>query len=273
MAQQYFSSFRPTANAFSLAATIITLILVTTGCGLLERFNDSNRNRNTPQTSNSSDPEPTGDTASPGASASGDCAVDYYPVDPALIRQYEISGSGPAEYTLSQKEVTDTGFKEDRTFKSGMIVTNNWLCTDEGLRTAEFTNTGVMQSGRFEMETVKSSGVTIPRRVEAGMEFDATYDVKVKVKAGPVAVDATGNVKISNKIVGVDESVVVRGKAFDTVRIDSTIDVVINMRGRRMEGAKVTMSNWYGKGAGLVKQETGGTFGKQLVELVSLEEK
>ncbi|HEX6280275.1 MAG TPA: hypothetical protein VFZ49_09725 [Pyrinomonadaceae bacterium] len=276
MAQDNFDSDRRTANAYGLAATLIALLLVGTGCGLIDRFRETSSNSNTSTLSNSgetSNTNNTNDQARSDPETAGNCTVDYYPVDPGLTRRYEITGSGPAKYVLTQKDVSDTGFKEDRTFESGMIVTNNWLCTDDGLRTAEFTNSAVIQSGRFEMETVKSSGLTIPREIEPGMEFDATYDVKVKLRAGPVAVDATGEVKIANKVAAVGESVVVRGETFDTVRIDSTINIVVNMRGRRVEGAKVTTSNWYGKGAGLVKQETGGTFGKQRAELVTLENK
>ena len=272
MPLNHFNWKRSSANKASLLICLLAVVIAVAGCGLIDRFQASTSDSNVASTSNgnsgTTSPSQTRDNA-----AEGLCENEYYPVYPTMIRRYEIKGSGPAKYTLTQRDISESGFKEDRDFESGLKVTNSWLCTEEGLRTAEFTNTGVMTNARFEMETVKSSGVTIPKDPEPGMKFDATYDVSVKVKAGPVSADATGEVKIANAVASVGESVEVNGQTFNTIRIDSTINVTINMRGRRIEGARVTASNWYSKEAGLVKQETGGTFGKQFLEIVSTERK
>ena len=267
---------RARANGISLALSGLFLVMIGTGCGVLDRFKAETNNVDlAPAEANTATQNDNSAASSIDESvpASGLCSNQYYPVDPTLIRSYEITGSGPAKYTLTQQDVRDTGFKEVRTFDSGTIITNNWLCTPDGLRTAEFTNTGVMQSGRFQMETVKSAGVTIPHKMELADLFESLYDVRVKLKAGPVTANATGTVTISNKVVSVDEPVDVGGEQYDAVKIDSTIAIVITVNGRRMESAKVSMSNWYGKGIGLVQQETGGTFGKSEIRLVSIEKK
>lgn len=262
-------NFINVSRARDLVLPTLFIIMLASGCGLADRFRELTANKPENAAPPVADPVETPDPSPPA----GKCANEHYPVDAELTRVYEITGPAPGKYTLTQMDITEEGFKEERNFESGLRVVNNWICIEEGLRTAEFTNTGAMQSGKFEMETIKSSGVTLPRDPKPGMEFDSTYDVKVKLRAGPVAADATGDVRITNKVISVGQPVDVRGQSFEAVRIDSTISIVISMRGRRMEGAKLNVSNWYGQGVGLVKQETDGTFGKHLLEIASIEGK
>ena len=262
------------SNALSVFVALSFLVLATSGCWVLERFTASNNGSNNSNALQASSTTSVNSNDSSDHSTKADtveCSNEYYPVDVNMVRRYEVTGSGPGKYVLQQKDIAASTFKEERSFESGVVINNNWICTPEGLRTAEFINTGVMKSGKFQMESVKSSGVTIPRVFEAGKEFGSSYDVAVKVKAGPVSADATGTVSIASKVVSVGESITVRGSEYDTTKINSRIKIVITVNGRRIEGADITSSNWYGRGVGLVKQETGGTFGKELVELVSVE--
>ena len=260
------------ANRLSVCLALSLVVIAASACGALERFTASNNGSDDPAPGSSQSNVNVADSSvASTTAATGECSNEYYPVDAAMVRRYEVTGSGPGKYVLQQEDLVESSFKEERSFESGIVINNNWICTPEGLRTAEFVNTGVMKSGRFQMESVKSSGVTIPRVFEAGKEFESSYDVAVKLKAGPVSANATGTVNIASKVVSVGESITVRGNSYDTSRIDSRIKIAIVVNGRRMEGADITTSNWYGKGVGLVKQETGGTFGKELVELVSVE--
>ncbi|MBX3243569.1 MAG: hypothetical protein KF685_03760 [Acidobacteria bacterium] len=195
------------------------------------------------------------------------CTNDYYPISPTAKIDYKVSGVESYNYDLTQKEITENGFKEDRNFSNGIVITNNWICNDDGLRTAEFTNQGMSQNMKFEMETLKSEGVTIPKIFEAGKEWKSTYDVKVNLNAGKMAVNADGDVTVSSKIASMDEPLTVDGKEYKAARIDSDIKIVVSMNGRTTEAATVKISNWYAKGVGLVKQITDGTLGKQTVEL------
>ncbi len=200
--------------------------------------------------------------------ASGLCFNEYYPISDTVKRAYKVTGAEPGTYDLAQKEITDSGFAEDRSFSYGLVVTNNWICTDEGLRTAEFTNQGISKDVKFDMETLKSEGVTIPKTLEAGKEWTAKYDVKVKLNAGNIAVAADGDVTITNKVGAIDETVNVADKEYKAARIDSDIKIVVSMKGKTTEAATVKTSNWFVKGVGMVKQVTGGTLGKQTVEFV-----
>jgi hypothetical protein len=258
--------------------TVLFIAFATASCGLAERVSNTTVNSNSVNSAQPSNSETTsGSSEAEGTAVNtvpiGPCANDHYPVDPSLVRNYKITGDGPAEYSLKQISISDSEFKEERTFESGLVVTNNWVCNADGMRTAEFTNTGVMKTGNFQMETVKSTGVTIPKNIEKGKKFNSEYDVTVKLNVAKVMANADGKVFISNTVVSTNDQVEVGGKEYVAARIDSTIKIALTMNGRTVPGATLTMSNWYAPQVGLVKQETGGTYGKQFVELVSVDEK
>ena len=242
------------------------LIFVVLGCGdLTDRLGggtNANTTAETPAVSNAATPE-TSDTVDAGL-----CANEYYPVDTDLRREYKITGSVPANYELTQRPGTEDGFVEVREFGSGLTVTNNWICTPEGLRTAEYRNAMSMADGDFEMNTLKSSVVTLPKVWEQGKEFNANYTVKASIKAGPVAAEADGTVLLKNRVAALNEKVTAGGKEYDAARVDTTIEIDLSMAGQTLPKTSVTTKNWYAPGIGLVKQETGGRFGRQIVEYV-----
>lgn len=200
--------------------------------------------------------------------ATGICANEYYPIHPSTVKNFKVSGAEADDYQVSQKDITETGFREDRTFTSGTVVTNSWICTEDGLRTAEFINQGAFSSGNFEMETIESDGSTIPKTFEEGQEWTSDYDVKVKLNVAKMNVNADGTVKIEHKLVSVDEPVTAGGKEYTAARIDSEIRIIVSIKGRTTETGKIKASNWYAKGVGLVKQVTSGTFGETTVEYI-----
>lgn len=212
----------------------------------------------------------TSSTTQPDTSANapaGNCSLDYYPVSAAKQTKYKIAGSGSDTYTLAQSAITENGFIETRTFSSGLTVTNNWVCESEGIRTAEFTNTGVMKNANFTMETVKSDGVTLPRVPTPGKEFEANYDLKVNVAAGPVKANATGKANVKSKVVAADENLNVNGTDYQTVKIESVIKINLTVSGRGYEAASVKTTNWFAPGVGLVKQVADSTLGDETITI------
>jgi hypothetical protein len=149
-----------------------------------------------------------------------------------------------------------------------LTVENNWICTEEGLRTAEYKNTITMKQGNFEMDTLKSTGITLPKEWVAGKEWNATYDVRVNIAAGPVTTAADGKVTIDNKLVNLNDTVTANGQTYEAARIDSVISIVISMRGTTTPATKLNVKNWYAKDIGIVRQEASSQFGKQLVEYI-----
>lgn len=255
---------RRSSTTSILALTLLALVAL--GCGdLTERLSGSeNANaENTAVLKTNSAPE-----AKTGPMDAGLCANEYYPVETDIKRSYRITGDAAANYVLSQEPAGEDGFAEIREFGSGLTVRNNWICTPEGLRTAEYRNAMSMANGDFEMNTLKSSGVTLPKVWEQGKEFEASYTVNASIKAGPVSAAADGTVLLKNRIAAMNEKVSAGGKEYDAARVDTTIEIDLKMGAQTIPKTSVTTKNWYAPGIGLVKQETGGRFGRQVVEYV-----
>ena len=203
------------------------------------------------------------------AAKASPCWLDYYPVSADTKSDYNVTGAGAESFSLAHSEVTDTGFVEKRTFSSGLVITNNWTCDDEGIRNVEFSNTGIMKSADFTVETLKSSGVTLPREVTVGKEFESSYDIKANVNVKGLKADATGKVNATSKVAAIDEAVSIGDKEYKAVRIDSVIRINLTVSGRGYEAANLKTTNWYAPGVGLVKQDTKSSLGSQVVSLAN----
>lgn len=201
-----------------------------------------------------------------GAKASN-CSLEYYPVSDARKADYDVTGVGAEPYSLVQSAVTDSGFVETRNFSSGLEIKNNWVCEPDGIRNVEFTNTGLMKDGNFTIETVKSSGVTLPREISVGKEFQSSYDVKANVNISGMKADGVGKIAASSKVVSMDEPVKVGDREYKAVRIDTVAKINLTVSGRGIEAATVNTSNWYAPGVGLVKQDTKSKLGSQVITL------
>ena len=55
------------------------------------------------------------------------------------------------------------------------------------------------------METIESTGLTIPRELSVGKAWDASYKVRVKGTAGNMPIGSDGNVVVRNKVVSLNE--------------------------------------------------------------------
>jgi len=252
-------------NAVSAAAAALAMLsILTLGCSLLGE-----------QASNENAAPATAPNGSPEASvkeetASGPCANEYYPIDPGVKRVYKstssIAGTN-TEITLSQSAPEGDTFTELRTLTSGTTVKTPWKCTPEGLRIAEYQNVIDASKARFKMETVESSGTTIPAEWNVGEEWGSDYKVNVKLNAGPVNTDATGTVKIKEKLVSKDDKVTVPGGNYDAAKVESSISITITYGGRTIPSPEIKLIRWYAPGVGLVKQQvTNDVYGNETIE-------
>ncbi len=249
-----------------LSAVLFGTLIITLACGSTPEEPSAT---NTDRTENASVPSAIDpDTTSSGRTDDDLCANDFYPINTSLARNYRITGTAPAAYTLTQENATPEGFVEVRSFGNGLTVRNNWICTEDGLRNAEYTNAMTMKDAQFEMETLKSSGVTIPKEWSVGSEWKTEYDIVAKIAAGPVNASAEGKVLLTNKLEAVDDVVTIDGKDYTAAKIETTIEIDISMKGQRMNSAKVNATNWFAKDIGIVKQITKGSLGSQTVEFI-----
>ena len=205
------------------------------------------------------------------SSAAGLCANEYYPIESKTKRKYKVTGEIPGSYVLSQQNVKPGSFSELREFGSGLKVNVNWICTEDGLRTAEFTNTANFMKGNFKMETLESSGITFPKVWETGKEWESTYKIKANLSAGPASGTATGTVTITSKITSMKDLVDVGGKEYEAAKVDNLMKMNLSMNGRKIPSGDVKMTNWVSKGIGLVKQSADAQFGKSGIEYIGQE--
>lgn len=244
----------------------LAAILFVMGCGSLERFTGSS---NTPEAP--ANPGPANTDSNPADPASktaslGNCANEYYPIG-GEAADYRITGSAPGSYKLTQKLNDPNSFNETRIFDSGVNVTTNWICDPEGLRNAQYGSNISVENANFNMETIESTGLTIPRELSVGKAWDASYKVRVKGTAGNMPIGSDGNVVVRNKVVSLNDKVTAGGKEYEAAKVDTEITINLTMGGQKVPGMTIKGTNWFAKGVGLVKQEVRSPYGVQGVEL------
>lgn len=194
------------------------------------------------------------------------CSNPYYPVNHESEHTYKISGGTQTTYVLNQSPKGNNAFTESRNFDSGTKLVINWKCTPEGLRHAEFINSISMPKGMGEMETLQSSGITLPKVWEKGKKFSSEYKIRTNLKVANISASAKGTVTIESEIIELEDNVSVQGGDYVAARIDSVIKINISMKGRKIPTGDIKMSNWYAPKIGLIKQKTKTRFGSPTVE-------
>lgn len=198
----------------------------------------------------------------------GICENKYYPIDPDVKREFKMSTKTDSNYSTSQEKSAENLFVETRTFDSGLKMVTNWQCMDDGLRNAEFDNKAVSSQMKFDMETIESSGITLPKIWEKGKTWTTEYKISAKLNVAKIAAAVNGTVTISNEITAMDDKIVVPGGEFTAARIDSELILNLSMKGRKLPTSKFTMSNWYAPNVGLVKQVAKTPYGDETVEFI-----
>lgn len=187
----------------------------------------------------------------------GLCANEYYPLAATKKRSYKVSGSAPAGYVLTQNENQGNSFSEQRDFASGEKVTSNWVCTEEGLRNAEFSSGVQFAGGNFKLDTLEGSGITIPKKWENGKQWTAEYKINMKLNAGGMSREMGGSVKLINEIVSMNDKITTPAGDFEAAKVIS--ETIINLS--KGQPTTMKMTNWYAPNVGLVKQEVKSPFG------------
>ena len=203
--------------------------------------------------------------------ATGLCVNEFYPIYTDKKREYKITGSNPATYILSQNKNEGNSFTEKRNFTIGAADTElliNWICTEDGLRNAEYNSGANFSMGNFKMETVESSGVTVPKDWEVGKKWTNSYKVNAKLNVGKMSTGAKGTITINNEIASLDDKITTADGDFEAAKVVS--DVNMNLSGRT---TKMKMTNWYAPNVGLVKQDVKSPFGPSSVGVEYVGEK
>lgn len=236
------------------------------------------------------EPAPTA-TSSPSATveatpseveeSGGLCANPLYPVAPAAKHAYLGRGGPVGDYTFTTTitEVRADGFTIVTEF-DGVTVTQNWACSEAGLRALDY---GGGPAGRVSVEGSEASyitreveGLTLPHSVAAGntwsQNFALTFTQSIP-DLGEISADGTATQEY--EALGL-ESVSVAAGTFEAMKVAVTTTLSFTMVIEEVEiPAAFTSSgySWYAPGVGWIKSmdvsEIMGVTSESSVELQS----
>lgn len=179
----------------------------------------------------------------------GICANEYYPISEKK-REYINSKNSSSNYVLTQQKKDGDSFGETRDFGGGLETTTNWLCTKEGLRNAEYNSGANFSSGNFKMDTLESSGITLPKKWEVGKKWTTEYKIAAKLNAGGASSAAKGTIKINNEIVSMNDKITTKAGEFEAAKVVSKINMNLSVG----KPTTMKMTVWYAPEIGFVKQ-------------------
>lgn len=250
------------------------IILFFAACSEVFKKPETSQTSQSENSLDSSKPTKESHTASPTTAterSAGICENSYYPIM-TQGREYRTSGTTDSgSYVLTHSKKGDESFTETRIFSSGIKLVNNWECTPDGLRNVQYNNMLRTSKAAMDLETVSSSGVTLPKDDwKVGRKWTTNYEVKADFEAGPIKRKVDGTVEISNEIVAKDQNISVPAGNFDAAQVDSEIVLNLRMGGQKLPSATLKMSAWYSPEVGLVKQVVDSSFGKETFEYAGI---
>jgi len=221
--------------------------------------------------------------ASGGASGSGLCANDFYPVVVGATWTYHGNGpTGEFTWTSTITDVNGSGFTVTNQFDE-LTATQQWSCTAEGLAAlnygggpeASLTTSGL--NGTFE--TTDTAGVTFPLHISAGDTWTQSFTIhgEMGLTGAGLSSTADGTVSQSYTAVGM-ESVTVPAGTFEAMRVEAILhfDLQVVLEGgiTAPMAFDLQTTNWWVPGVGWVKSDSAtsgdaGEIGSGSSELVS----
>lgn len=206
-----------------------------------------------------------------------ECYNPYYPVTATARREYRITYEDtkldPSTFVESFSDISRDSFTMRYEFPGGLTVTNGWRCTGEGLSAQEYVR-GDSSHARFSFETKSTSGVTFPAAEQwaVGKKWRNSYEVEGRISGthGSQIGGGKGTIVIACEIVG-EESVSVPAGTFNAMKVRSTITQKMTMTMQGAGGMHVPVEstidthNWYVRDVGMVKSQTEGLAGVELV--------
>jgi|SRR6266487_732676 len=218
----------------------------------------------------------TPESSATSVATEGLCANTYYPVREGATWTYKSTGgpSGGYGFTDTITAVHEDGFTLTSKFEN-LTRTQEWSCKPEGLVALQLGGAAVStQNMNLDVQTQNVSGITYPKEINAGDQWDYALDFTGKIKVAGNSADAKGNDKNHFKALGV-ESVTVPAGTFDALKIqtDTTLDITASVQG---VSVPVTFSGsytyWFVQGVGWVRASgTGSLAGTSFNETIELQ--
>ena len=210
-------------------------------------------------------PTPTQPTATP--IGTGLCANTLAPVKAGATWTYRNTGGpvSPSTFTTTITEVRPDGFSTSTKLADTGTAEQDWACKPEGLVALGTGPTGLalsLQGIKVDLTVSNVSGVTLPAKVEAGMQWPYGFDVDGSLSQGNLSATVKGNVSTASQANGT-ESVTVPAGTFDAMKVESvtTLSVTANYQGIPLPlTATLNTTFWFAPGVGWVKSVETGEF-------------
>ncbi len=209
--------------------------------------------------------------------ALGDCDNAYFPAVEGRTLTYRSTIPGMGESTIRHtfSDVTDSGFTLTMGLDESEGIVQQWTCSADGLLAPQLTQLPGLAEG-MTFEYVEASGATVPAadQMTAGHEWTTHYVVEVTLPdLGQGAMTMSETIDLVNTVAG-EEPVTVPAGTFDAVRVDTAGTVSVSIGGAPANAVDMSITSWYVRDTGLVRQEVGGLLGEAdaiVTELVSVE--
>ena len=224
-------------------------------------------------------PESTASAANDTPAAQSLCANAYYPIRAGATWNYK-STDGPAgEYRFTD---TITSVREDgftlATQIADLTRTQEWACKPEGLLALQLGGAPAAmlnsQNIQLNLDVKNSSGVTFPRQMYVGDQWQQNIEAEGDVSMGNEGGTATGLARMNFSAIG-NESVTVPAGTLDAIKIqvDTTLDIDVAYEGLSLPVKfSGTYSYWFAQDIGWVKASgTGNMLGASFSETTELQ--
>lgn len=190
----------------------------------------------------------------------GSCENDLLPVTQGATWSYYSAGgpNGDFFYTDTITETTSTGFTLSSQFPA-LTLTQNWLCAEDGLLALQLgggtTASVSMQNMIADFKTEEISGLSLPRAIAPGMQWDYRLVMEGSLATPGEAAQSPGTFNLKMREIG-SETVNLPAGVFEAIKIQATFDAQINVDFQgsfflyTVNGSSI---HWYAPGVGLIK--------------------
>ena len=207
------------------------------------------------------------------------CTNTYYPIRQGATWTYKSTGGPAGEYSFTD---TITSARADgftlSTLIGNITRTQEWTCTAEGLTALQLGGAPAAmlnsQNIQLNLDISNSTGVTFPRQINPGDQWQQTIDVQGNVTMMNEQAQATGNAQMNFSALG-NESVTVPAGTFEALKVE--VDVTLNIDAS-YEGITLPVSftgeytYWFAPNVGWVKSTgTGNVLGSSFTDTTELQ--
>jgi hypothetical protein len=259
----------------------LLIIIFLTACSAPSPTETQIANTPVPQATSgeiATEPPATAENAAPIA-AEGLCINPYYPVREGATWSYKSTGGPAGEYSFTDTiaSVRQDGFTLS-THLGDLTRTQEWTCTSEGLSALQLGGAPAAmlnsQNMHLDLDVQNASGVTFPRQMKPGDQWQQSADVKGKASVANEKGEASGTVQMTFAAIG-QENVTVPAGMFDALKINVVVTLNLNAAYGGIT-LPVTFSGkytyWFVQDVGWVKASgTGNVLGSSFSETTELQ--